>query len=128
MYGADTDGDPFAIAPYKYSPPTRVVVRGVTTDPRVQGNNRTHHLTFDAEELGVLNPCETYYALANNTGADDVSGKGRSLWALTSGTWNGPCREDGMAPKTLVPQWYETSGIIMEVLRWIAGVCAAVDC
>jgi len=124
-YGADTDGDPFAIALNSYGPPTRVVVRGVSADTPVhvciyEGNgsnrevgcvegthNRTHHLTFDAEELGVLHPCETYFALANTTGVDEVSGQGRSLWASTSVTWNGPCRGDGVAPKTPVPQWYE---------------------
>jgi len=122
-YGED-NGDPFAIALNNYGPPTRVVMRGVSADTPVhvciyEGNgsnrevgcvegthNRTHHLTFDADALGVLHPCETYFALANTTGIDEVTGKGKSLWASTSITWNGPCKE-GLTPKAPVPQWYE---------------------
>jgi len=131
-YGEDNDndiGDPFAIALNNYGPPTRVVMRGVSADTPVhvciyEGNgsnrevgcvegthNRTHHLTFDAEALGVLHPCETYFALANTTGTDEVTGKGKHLWASTSVTWNGPCnRKEGLAPNKAhapVPQWYE---------------------
>jgi len=123
-YG-DHNGDPFAIALKNYGPPTRVVVRGVSHDTPVhvciyEGNgsnrqvacvdgthNRTHHLTFDADALGVLHPCQTYFALANTTYTDQLTGKGKSLWASTSVTWNGPCNNDGLAPKAQVPQWYE---------------------
>ena len=39
----------------------------------------------------TLNPCETYFALANTTGTDDATGKAKRLWSSTSVTWNGPC-------------------------------------
>jgi|AntRauTorckE5430_2_1112549.scaffolds.fasta_scaffold08193_1 hypothetical protein len=128
-----TDGDdsntedPFAIALNNYGPPYRVVMRGVgeSTPVRVcvyEGNgsnrkvgcvegthNRTHHLTFDAEVFGVLNPCETYYALGNTTEIDEVTGKVKTLWSSTSIIWNGPCRTEGVEPRAPVPQWYEST-------------------
>ena len=132
-YGDFTDGDdnikedPFAIALNNYGPPYRVVMRGVceSTPVRVcvyEGNgsnrevgcvegthNRTHHLTFDAEVFGVLNPCETYYALGNTTEIDEVTGKVKNLWSSTSIIWNGPCRTEGVEPRAPVPQWYEAT-------------------
>jgi len=132
-YGDFTDGDdsntedPFAIALNNYGPPYRVVMRGVceSTPVRVcvyEGNgsnrevgcvegthNRTHHLTFDAEVFGVLNSCETYYALGNTTETDEVTGKVKTLWSSTSIIWNGPCRTEGVEPRAPVPQWYEST-------------------
>jgi len=72
-------------------------------------HNRTHHLTFDAEAFGVLNPCETYYALGNTTETDEGTGKVKTLWSSTSITWNGPCSTEGVEPRTPVPQWYEST-------------------
>lgn len=117
--------DPFVIAMKNYGPPYRVVMRGIsaTTLVRVciyEGNgsnrevecvegthNRTHHLTFDPDAFGVLNPCETYFALGNTTVTDEVTGKMKNMWSSTSITWNGPCIAD--RSRTPVPQWYETS-------------------
>lgn len=114
-----------------YGPPYRVVMRGVsaTTPVRVcvyEGSNesnkkvgcvegthnRTHHLTFDPVEFGVLRPCETYFALGNTTVAADedyeespTPGKMKTLWSSTSITWNGPC--SSAKSRAPVPQWYK---------------------
>lgn len=134
-----TDNDPFTIALNNYGPPYRVVMRGVspTTPVRVclyEGNgsnrrvgcvegihNRTHHLTFDSLASSddgtttgeVLRPCETYFALANTTVTDEVTGRVlKTLWSSTSIIWNGPCSSSSSSthaarPRTPVPQWYE---------------------
>lgn len=125
-YGLDDPAsDPFAVALNNYGPPYRVVMRGVDASTPVHvcvyeadgsnnkvgcvrgTHNRTHHLTFDAEEFGVLDSCETYFALANTTVTDTATGKRKTLWSSTSITWNGPCRSK-KNDFTPVPQWYET--------------------
>mmetsp|Transcript_43414 Transcript_43414/g.76151 ORF Transcript_43414/g.76151 Transcript_43414/m.76151 type:complete len:168 (+) Transcript_43414:1-504(+) len=51
-----------------------------------------NHLMIDSvNDTETLNPCETYFALANTTGTDDATGKAKRLWSSTSVTWNGPC-------------------------------------
>jgi len=77
-------------------------------------HNRTHHLTFDPDEFGVLRPCETYFALANTTvpvnedyEESAIPGKMKSLWSSTSITWNGPC--SAVKPRAAVSQWYKPS-------------------
>ena len=99
---------PFAIALRNYGPPYEVVVRGVSENTVVDvclyegnGSNRkigcgkgntegTNQLMIDSISE-ILNPCETYFALANTTGVDFETGEAQTLWSSTSVTWNGPC-------------------------------------
>lgn len=104
------DEQPFAIALRNYGPPYEVVVRGVSDTTIIDvclyegnGSNRKvgcvqgttegkNHLMIDSiSDTEILNPCETYVALANTTGTDEETGKEKRLWSSTSVTWNGPC-------------------------------------
>lgn len=112
--------DPFAVGLKSFGPPYRAVVRGVGPSTLVRvclydGNgsnerlgcvegvhNRTHHLTFDADDIGVLRPCGTYFAVANTTTPQ------RNAWSSTSVAWNGPCSPAASRRRRPVEQWYES--------------------
>eukprot|EP00585_Thalassiosira_rotula_P013594 CAMPEP_0196131646 /NCGR_PEP_ID=MMETSP0910-20130528/1558_1 /TAXON_ID=49265 /ORGANISM="Thalassiosira rotula, Strain GSO102" /LENGTH=550 /DNA_ID=CAMNT_0041391129 /DNA_START=183 /DNA_END=1835 /DNA_ORIENTATION=- len=102
---------PFAIALRNYGPPYEVVARGVSDSTVIDvclyegnGSNRKvgcatgttegkNHIMIDSidDDDERLNPCETYFALANATGIEEGTGKAQSLWSSTSVVWNGPC-------------------------------------
>lgn len=102
---------PFAIALRNYGPPYEVVARGVSDTTVIDvclyegnGSNRKvgcasgttegkNHIMIDSinDDNERLNPCETYFALANATGIEEGTGKAQSLWSSTSVVWNGPC-------------------------------------
>jgi len=104
------DDKPFAIALRNYGPPYEVVVRGVSDTTVIDvcvyegnGSNRkvgcesgttegkNHIMIESIVDTETLNPCETYFALANTTTTEEGTGKTKKLWSSTSVTWNGPC-------------------------------------
>jgi len=125
------NAQPFAIALRNYGPPYEVVARGVSDSTVIDvclyegnGSNRKvgcasgttegkNHIMIDSidDDNERLNPCETYFALANTTGIEE-GGKAQSLWSSTSVVWNGPCGPTtSNSPTSLAGQASSTKGV-----------------